>query len=261
MTRDQYILTIAGLDPCSGAGLTADIKTFQAFGLYGLSVCTAVTVQNDIAFKAAYWVDLEVILQQIDTLFERFTIEVVKIGMVKNWEALVSILEQLYQYNPTIKVVLDPVLKASAGYDFHSEDDLSTLDTILERIYLITPNYEEIQSLYAEKSIKETIAHISSKTKLYLKGGHRENSLGLDELYYNKTMQQRLMPSETVVFPKHGSGCVLSSALASTILLGYPIEAAALQSKKYIEQFLSSNKTLLGDHFPLSSAYKTSKKL
>lgn len=259
MNRHQYILTIAGLDPCSGAGLTADIKTFQAFGLYGLSVCTAVTVQNDIDFKAAHWVDTEVILKQIDTLFERFNITVVKIGMVRNWETLSIILDRLYQLNANIKVVLDPVLKASAGYDFHSEDDLSILDTILKRIYLITPNYEEIQSLYADKTIKETIAHISSKTKVYLKGGHRENSLGLDELYYNKTMQLSMMPSEAVVFPKHGSGCVLSSALASTILLGYPMEAAALQSKKYIEQFLSSNKALLGDHFPLSSARKLSK--
>ena len=171
MKEKSYILTIAGLDPSSGAGLTSDIKTFEAHNLYGLSVCTAVTVQNDVDFKSLHWIDTNVIIQQIETLFERFTIEVVKIGIVQNWQTLSVIIENLQQLNPNIKIILDPVLKASAGFDFHSEDDLDILDSVLDKIYLITPNYEEIQNLYPEKSIQETIEHICSKTNLYLKGG------------------------------------------------------------------------------------------
>lgn len=248
MYTHQHILTIAGFDPSSGAGLTSDIKTFQAHGLYGLSVCTTLTVQNDIDFKTSHWVNTEVILQQIETLFERFKIEVVKIGVVQNWQTLYVILEKLEELNPNIKVILDPVLKATAGYDFHSQDDLNVLDSILDKIHLITPNYEEIQSLYPEKSIKETIKHISSKTNLYLKGGHRTDNLGLDQLYYNKIIQLDIEPNKTEVSQKHGSGCVLSSAIASNLVLGYPIDEAAVLGKRYIEQFLSSNTTLLGNH-------------
>jgi len=252
LNTHQYILTIAGLDPSSGAGLTSDMKTFQAHGLYGLSVCTTVTVQNDIDFKTSHWIDTEIIVKQIETLFERFKIEVVKIGIVQNWQTLSVILEKLHQLNLNIKIILDPILKASAGYDFHIKDDISILNSLLDKVYLITPNYEEIQNLYPEKSIEDTIAHISSKTNLYLKGGHRTDTIGLDQLYYNNIIQLNIEPIEVTVFPKHGSGCVLSSAIASNLLLGYPIKEAVVLGKRYAEQFLSSNKTLLGNHITVS---------
>ena len=86
MTDENYILTIAGFDPTNGAGLTSDLKTFQAHGLYGLSVCTAVTVQNTSEFNTSHWLETEVILDQIKILFKEFKIDVVKIGIVQNWE-------------------------------------------------------------------------------------------------------------------------------------------------------------------------------
>lgn len=248
MDTRQYILTIAGFDPSGGAGLISDIKTFHAHGLYGLSVCTAVTIQNDIDFKSSHWINVDIILQQIEVLFERFNIEVVKIGIIQNWNVLTMLLEELVALYPTIKIILDPVLKASAGYDFHVQEDLNLVDSILNKVYLITPNYEEIQNLYPDKSIEETIAHIRGKTNLYLKGGHRTDKIGLDQLFYNKIAQLTIEPHEINVSSKHGSGCVLSSAIASNLLLGYPIEQAAVFGKKYIEKYLSSNSTLLGNH-------------
>ena len=248
MKPQQYILSIAGFDPSSGAGLTSDIKTFQSFGLYGLSVCTTVTVQNDINFKASNWIDSKVIISQIETLFDRFEINFVKIGIVENWQTLSVIVNKLKQLNPAIKIVLDPVLKTSSGYDFHNDSNEKILDSVLEKIYLITPNFEEIQSLYPEKSIDETIQLISKKTNLYLKGGHRTDKIGLDQLFFNKILQLNIEPSELKVSPKHGSGCVLSSALASNLALGFSLQDSSKLSKKYIEQFLSSNETLLGDH-------------
>ena len=248
MKPQQYILSIAGFDPSSGAGLTSDIKTFQSFGLYGLSVCTTVTVQNDINFKASNWIDSKVIISQIETLFDRFEINFVKIGIVENWQTLSVIVNKLKQLNPAIKIVLDPVLKTSSGYDFHNDSNEKILDSVLEKIYLITPNFEEIQSLYPEKSIDETIQLISKKTNLYLKGGHRTDKIGLDQLFFNKIVQLNIEPSELKVSPKHGSGCVLSSALASNLALGFSLQDSSKLSKKYIEQFLSSNETLLGDH-------------
>ncbi|CAM4105434.1 hydroxymethylpyrimidine/phosphomethylpyrimidine kinase [Flavobacterium antarcticum] len=248
MNKLNYILTIAGHDPSGGAGLTSDIKTFEAHGLYGLSVCTAVTVQNDIAFKHCEWISLEVILAQINSLFERFQIEVVKIGIVESWQSLSVITNHLRQLNPELKIVLDPVLNASAGFDFHNDESLDFLDKVLADCYLITPNYQEIQALYPDKLVEETLEYISNKTNIYLKGGHRTDKKGWDFLYYNKIIQLNIPPLAEAVNEKHGSGCVLSSSLASAIALGHSIEGAAFHAKKYTEAFLNSHPSLLGIH-------------
>ena len=248
MNANNNILTIAGFDPSSGAGLTSDIKTFEAFGFYGLSVCTSVTVQNDIDFKASHWVSSGVIIDQITTLFERFKIDTVKIGIVENWKVLLSIVNKLLELNAEIKIVLDPILKASAGFNFHGDDNLSVLDEILGKVIVITPNYDEIQGLYPDKDIFNTIEYIRCKTNIYLKGGHRFDKKGWDELYYNKTLQCNIPPITHKISNKHGSGCVLSAALASNLKAGLTLEDAAFSTKKYIEDFLNSNESLLGVH-------------
>ncbi|NMM47728.1 hydroxymethylpyrimidine/phosphomethylpyrimidine kinase [Marinigracilibium pacificum] len=245
---NRYILSIAGLDPSAGAGLTSDIKTFEAFGNYGLSVCTSVTIQNDIDFKASHWVETNIILDQIDILFDRFTIEVVKIGVVRNWDTLATIVDRLKIHNPAIKIILDPILKASAGYEFNENSNSSILDNILQRICMITPNYQEIQLLYPAKTIRETIAHITRHTNLYLKGGHNETEKGTDVVYINGKKPLVLSPRLSTVYEKHGSGCVLSSALAASIASGLTLEDSSRKAKQYTEQFLASNQGLLGTH-------------
>lgn len=248
MTQKPYILSIAGFDPSSCAGITSDIKTFEAHNLYGLSVCTAVTVQNDTAFKECMWIDSAVIISQIETLFERFNISVVKIGLVKSWESLYKIVNTLKRLNPEIKIVLDPILNASAGYSFHDSSQLELFSEVLNSCYFITPNYEEIQALFPDKTIEDTIAYISEKTNIYLKGGHRKDNIGRDEVYYNKIVQLNIEPYATAVHHKHGSGCVLSSALASNIAKGFVLEDACKLAKYYTEAFLNSNTSLLGTH-------------
>ncbi|RKR13296.1 hydroxymethylpyrimidine/phosphomethylpyrimidine kinase [Maribacter vaceletii] len=245
---DNCILTIAGHDPSGGAGLTSDIKTFEAHGLYGLSVCSAITVQNDIDFKACIWTDTEVILAQIETLFERFEISVVKIGIIQSWEILSEVLDKLHILNSEVKIIVDPILKATAGFDFHATENQNLLDCIWDKCFLITPNYDEIKLLYPEKDIEATIAHISEKTNIYLKGGHRTDKKGWDELYYNKIVQINIEPKAKSVYEKHGSGCVLSSSLASNIALKIELDDAAKNAKYYTEQFLNSNDSLLGFH-------------
>ena len=221
----KYILTIAGLDPSSGAGITSDIKTFEAHGLYGLSVCTAITVQNDIKFKQCVWIDINVIISQIETLFDRFDINVVKIGIVQSWEKISLLLDKLLTLNSNVKIILDPIIKAtSSKFNFHLESDSSILDRIFEKVYLVTPNYDEIQKLYPKKSIEEAVNTIKSKTNLYLKGGHREDKKGLDALYFDKNIETNLFPIYETVYEKHGSGCVFASSIDSYIALGYAID-------------------------------------
>lgn len=248
MNTKPYILSIAGLDPSSGAGITSDIKTFEAHNLYGLSVCTAVTVQNDTTFKDCIWIEEAVILAQIDTLFERFSISAVKIGIIESWDTLNSVVRLLRKLNPTIIIVLDPILKASAGFNFHEQSNLQILSDVLNQCDIITPNYDEIKNLFPEKDIEDTISFISEKTNIYLKGGHRMDKKGWDTVYYSTIVQLNIKPGVSKVYDKHGSGCVLSSALASNLTKNILLEDACKYAKYYTEFFLNSNTSLLGHH-------------
>jgi len=239
------ILTIAGFDPSNGAGLTADVKTFETLKCYGLSVCTANTVQDDQSFQACHWLPIEQITAQIEVLLNRFQIDVVKIGIVERFEVLNTIINLVLKYNSKAKIVLDPILKSSSNFQFNS---ILALDNILEKIYLITPNYNEIKELYPNKKLEETIQLISSKTNLFLKGGHRSDKLGKDELYTKEGKTFVFNPKLLNCSEKHGSGCVLSSSIASYLALGFPLLKACYRGKRYTEKFLSSNRSLLGYH-------------
>ncbi len=245
-------LSIAGFDPSSGAGLTADIKTFEALKCYGLAVCTANTIQDDNTFIECHWVDVEVVIEQLDVLLERFDITFVKIGVIQNWKVLHRIVNFLAEKNKNIKIVLDPVLKSSSDFDFHDalvQADLKNeFDQVLDKIYLITPNYQEIEALYMDETMEETIKKIASKTHLLLKGGHKKEAIGTDELFTKDGKHFILHPKGNNNSEKHGSGCVLSSAITAYLALGLPLLKSCFRAKRYTEKVLSSNKNLLGYH-------------
>ncbi len=245
MKARPNILTIAGFDPSNGAGLSADVKTFESLKCYGLSVCTANTVQDDQSFQNCFWLPIAQITAQINVLFNRFQIDVVKIGIVENFQVLNTIIDSVLSHNSKAKIVLDPVLKSSSNFQFHSN---SNLDAVLEKIALLTPNYNEIELLYPDKNIDETITHIAKKTNLFVKGGHRLEQLGKDELYTKTGKNYTLNPKLPNCTEKHGSGCVLSSSIASYLALGFPLLKSCYRGKRYTEKFLSSNKSLLGYH-------------
>jgi hydroxymethylpyrimidine/phosphomethylpyrimidine kinase len=247
LKKRPYIVTIAGLDPSNGAGLTADIKTFETLKCYGLSVCTANTIQNDTDFEACHWMPSDMILEQLHILFKRFQIDYVKIGIVENWNVLSLIVDELLELNPKIKIVLDPVLSSSSNFDFHNSNT-EILDKLLSKIYMLTPNYNEIKQLYPELELQDAIKYISSKTNLFLKGGHHPDKLGKDELFTLNGHGYHLNPKLSDCTEKHGSGCVLSSAITSYLALGFPLLKASYRGKRYTEKFLSSNKSLLGFH-------------
>lgn len=248
MKSRPYVLIIAGFDPSAGAGVLADIKTLEALKVYGLAVNTANTIQNDTDFEACHWIDLEEVLQQIRLLFKRFTIDVVKIGIVEDWRAMLAILELLRQLNPSVKVVLDPVLNSTTGYTFKTGTCKTELECVLKDIFLITPNTNELSDLIPGSDVNETIEFISSRTNLLVKGGHKVNDTGVDDLYTKADGVYRLYPNVNTYDPKHGSGCVLSSAIAANLGLGVDLPEACEKAKRYVERFLDSNNSLLGYH-------------
>ena len=244
-----FVLSIAGFDPSGGAGLLADVKTFESLGCYGLAVNTANTIQNDKKFEACHWTSEAVIHQQLELLLESFPIEVVKVGILENLQVLNKVIDKLLYSNKNIRIIWDPVLKSSSGFSFQEPENFQeNLEVVLERIFLVTPNFDELKMFYPESNMEQTIRKITGKTNLYLKGGHRMANIGLDELFTTEGEFLSFEPGRSDCSEKHGSGCVLSSALAAQLALGNSLPIAAQKAKNYIEKVLASNETLLGYH-------------
>ncbi|MFV5700517.1 hydroxymethylpyrimidine/phosphomethylpyrimidine kinase [Flavobacterium sp. XS2P12] len=243
-----FVLTIAGFDPSGGAGILADAKTFEQHHVYGFAVNTGNTIQTENEFFEIEWTALDFVLKSLEKLFYNYTIKAVKIGIVPSLNYLKEIVSLVKKLSPKTKIVWDTVLKSTTDFDFIIIKNQAVLIEILEKIDLITPNYNEILQLSSEEIKAETIAVTLSKyCPVLLKGGHNPDEIGVDYLYLENTIF-KLTPNNTLVFEKHGSGCVLSSAIAANIALGQDLKTACSNAKKYIETYLQSNQTKLGHH-------------
>ena len=241
------VLSIAGFDPSGGAGILADIKTFEANQVCGMGVLSALTFQNDILFEGLKWIEADEILKQISVLKKRFEFSVVKIGLIKNMEVLETVISDLKQSLPGCQIIWDPIVRASAGFPFHSHFEQEQLFFILKNCFLVTPNTDEVQFLTGIDSPKEAAQLLAKYCSVLLKGGHSKEEPGVDYLFRQDTIE-KLFPTGKEVFAKHGSGCVLSAAIASNLAKGNDLTTACRKAKIYVEQFLSSNETLLGRH-------------
>jgi hydroxymethylpyrimidine/phosphomethylpyrimidine kinase len=241
-TERPFVMSVAGYDPSGGAGLLADIKTFEQLKVQGLGVCTAMTLQTESKFYSLQWQSLEEVLTAIDVLMKSYHVEVVKIGVVKNAEFVIQIVEKIKSINNAAKIVWDPILKSTSEFSFFDLSTILQLENVLNQIDLITPNYNEYKVLQE--------AHFfENSCSVLIKGGHREDKIGTDILVDDGTeISIESNDKTSVYYPKHGSGCVLSSAIASYLAKGENLETACRNGKLYIEKFLTSNPTLLGFH-------------
>lgn len=243
-----YALSIAGFDPSAGAGVLADIKVFEANKVYGLGVSTSITFQNENEFAGVEWLTMDSICRQIELVKKNKKIGFAKIGLIENFEILDQIISYLTSCIPNLKIIWDPILKASAGFDFHKKINVQLLENICKRIYLVTPNIPEALLLGNYNDAINNITLLKSYCNVYLKGGHSEENKGRDFLFTTEGKQFSFRAKQKNVFPKHGSGCVLSSAITANLAKGYHLHAACLRAKSYTERFLTSNKTLAGFH-------------
>ena len=246
--KRPYVLSIAGFDPSGGAGVLADVKTFEANKVYGFGVVSALTFQNDSEFEKVEWLPLEKIIEQIAVLQKRFQFEYIKIGLIENLEVLNQLILNLKSNISNPKIIWDPILKATAGFDFHNEINKKLLEEICKNIFLITPNMEEIRILMNENDELKAAQDLSSFCNVFLKGGHNENDLGRDFLFTTEGKEFSFRAKQKVEVGKHGSGCVLSSAIIANLARGYKLHRACLRAKQYTAEFLNSNKNLLGYH-------------
>jgi len=237
----KLAMSIAGFDPSGGAGVLADVKTFEQLKVYAFGVLTANTFQDDASVKRVDWMTTTDIIAQIDVVLDKFAVFWFKIGIVENSEALEAIAAHIKSRVPAAKITWDPVLKSSSGFPFFAEKQPGTLPGLVD---IITPNLPEFETLIGSE---ERALEQSHRQMIYLKGGHRDDHPGKDTLFWNGK-KYPLNPRTGGVTPKHGSGCVFSSALCAHLALGNPVIRACLKSKRYVEKVLSSNPTLLGWH-------------
>ena len=177
-----FVMSIAGFDPSGGAGVLADIKTFEQLKVQGLAVCSAMTLQTESEFYTLQWQPIDEILSATDVLMKKYKVETVKIGVVKDAKFLDSdCTKNLNPLIPELKIVWDPVLKSTSEFSFFDLNTISDLKNLLDQIDLITPNYYEY-SVLKEHHLFEPSENGCS---VLIKGGHREDEIGTDILWEN----------------------------------------------------------------------------
>ena len=246
LTTRPRVLVVAGYDQSGGAGVLADVKTLEAHGVYGFGVVTALTFQNERRISRVEWLSEADIFEQIDLCVEGGDFEWVKLGITQSMGSAAAIIGHLKRRRPGVRVVLDPVIRASSGTDFWGAAN-EGWEELARACFLVTPNWEEMGALYGAGEEMERCRVLSENgPNIYLKGGHHRVYPGRDYLWSSGEVQG--LEPEGEVFPKHGSGCVLASSLTANLALGYSLDGAAVRAKRYTARFLASNKTLLGWH-------------
>lgn len=240
------VLSIAGLDPCGGAGLLADIKTIEQHHCLGFGVATAITCQTENRFESVKWLTEEEVIGQLQPLLLQYPVGAVKIGLIENIQVLTKILDLLTALGIQ-NIVWDPVLSASAGFEFSNLDIILNFPELLSKITLITPNIQEAIRLANSDASLSAAKTLSNYTNVLLKGGHHEIDQGMDILFL-QLQTIPLMPTVKQVYAKHGSGCILSSSIACLLAKNESIESACKNAKLYIEKILASTPHLLAYH-------------
>ena len=235
----KKVLTIAGSDSGGGAGIQADIKTFAAHGVFGMSVITAVTAQNTQGVFAVQDITPDVIAKQIQAVFDDIEVAAVKIGMVSQVETIKVIAANLREYD-AVNIVVDPVMVSKSGYHLLNPAAEATLiQELLPLADIVTPNIPEaavitgrtIQTLADMEAAARDIFALGPKNVL-IKGGHLAGD-AIDILFDGKKFTY--LPSRRIATNNtHGTGCTLSSAIAANIGLGLAAPAAVMAAKEYI---------------------------
>ena len=266
-TPTPIALSIAGSDSGGGAGIQADIKAMSATGSYACTVITATTAQNTLGVSDVHPIPIAHINAQLDAVFSDLDVRAVKIGMLADADIIRTVAEKLRQYGPK-NIVLDPVMVASSGNLLLKQDAIQILkDELLPLVSLITPNLPEAAALLGH-AVPQTEAHVQAMmpalqglptAAILLKGGHLTTSEhSTDWLLANEQITPFSTPRITTE-NTHGTGCTLSSAIASYLAQGATLQTAVKRSKNYIANAIAhADELQIGHgHGPVHHFYQT----
>ena len=253
-------LTIAGSDSSGGAGIQADIKTMTANGVFAMSAITALTAQNTTGVTGIMEVSPEFLEEQIDCIFTDIRPDAVKIGMVSSSGLITAIADRLKKYHAE-NIVVDPVMVATSGAKLISDDAVTTLkEKLLPIADILTPNIPETEVLSGmevktEEDMVSAARKISEQYQcaVLVKGGHQLNDAN-DLLYRNG--ECRWFYGKRIDNPNtHGTGCTLSSAIASNLAKGFPMDESVERAKEYISGALGAMLDLGRGSGPMNHAF------
>jgi hydroxymethylpyrimidine/phosphomethylpyrimidine kinase len=248
--KPKVVVTIAGFDPCSGAGVTADLKTIAAQGLYGTATITALTIQNTQGVLGWEPVRPRVVRETLEALMEDMPPAAVKIGMLGSGEVASTVVEFLSSYRPP-NVVLDPVLRSSSGSDLLDREGVAILrGKLLNLVAVITPNLAEA-GILADLDVRDIDSmkeacrrlHGMGARNIVVTGGHFEEPVDLlahtrkdGSLAFRTYHGERIATRNT-----HGTGCAFSTALACNLAQGAGLEDSVSAAKIYVAEALRNS--------------------
>lgn len=254
----KTVLTIAGSDTIGGAGIQADLKTMCAHKVYGMSVICALTAQNTLGVQAIHTPDAEFVRAEIDSVFSDIFPDAVKIGMLANADIIHAVAEGL-RFHKAVNIVLDPVMISTSNHRLLEEKaEAALINEMLPLASLITPNLPEAAVLSGVGEINnregmvraaEAIAEKAGAAVL-VKGGHLEDCA--DDLLFAEGKCHWYQTSRIDTKNTHGTGCTLSSAIASNLALGYDMQTAVGNAKEYITRALMNDPHLGHGNGPLN---------
>ena len=256
MQTYPVVLTIAGSDSGGGAGIQADLKTISALGAFGTSAITAITVQNTLGVRAIHSVPFDILEGQIDAVMSDFDVKAIKVGMINHPEVPAIIARAIMKYKP-MHVVVDPVMVASSGDALIQEHAIEQLKTKLFPFAdIITPNLNEASILLGKmitnpqdmKEAAKSIASLGCKSVL-VKGGHLSENEMTDVLWIKEEEKAYYFSSPKINTKNlHGTGCSLSSAIATFLAFEEPLIMAVQHAKEYITQAIEAGKDVKIGH-------------
>jgi len=238
-------LTIAGSDSGGGAGIQADLKTFCAFGVYGMSSITSITAQNTKGVEAIFDLPPSLVAKQIECVVSDIGVDATKTGMLSNSSIIEVVAQEIKKFNIE-KLVVDPVMVSKSGALLLQRD---AVDTLVERLFplsfLITPNLPEASFLVGEeiKNVSDMERACVSLKKwgpryVLLKGGHLPGEEIVDILFDGEKFT--LFPAPRVATKNtHGTGCTYSAAICALLSLGYPITEAVKVAREYMSEVIA----------------------
>jgi hydroxymethylpyrimidine/phosphomethylpyrimidine kinase len=258
------VLTIAGFDPSSGAGITADIKTIAAHECYGVSCITALTVQSTQGVRRVVGVDPKIITETLQEVVSDVTVEAVHIGMLGNGSVVEVVADFLEKARPP-HVVIDPILKSSSGADLLDAAGKRLLvERLLPLAELVTPNIDEASALTGIavtnlEQMREAAAHLHSlgAANVVVTGGHLEKAIDLLSFTTARGIETEVFKADRLRSNStHGTGCAFSTALACHLAQGRGLPEAVLLSKVYVSAAIANAHSLGKGVGPLHHLYR-----
>ncbi|MBL0331491.1 MAG: bifunctional hydroxymethylpyrimidine kinase/phosphomethylpyrimidine kinase [Chlorobiota bacterium] len=252
-------LTIAGSDSGAGAGIQADLKTFSALNVYGVSVITSVTSQNTLRVDDVFDLPLNVIASQFKSIIDDFKIDVIKIGMLSSSDIVKQIVSEISKLEYKIPIVLDPVLVSTSGDSLVKDTSIIAQKNLLFPIItILTPNIIEASIISNMKiltldDMKESIKiiHKIGVKNVLIKGGHLIfNGNCIDILFDGENYYEFCLP-HIAAQDVHGTGCTLSSAIAGNLAKGYNLISSIKKAKDYVHGAIKHSRMVGNGNNPL----------